>query len=65
MAPFPDTIIENLEAWGPEMLRRIDEAIANPDSGSEVLSLTLTLGEIKNFEEYEAALEKAERDCFG
>lgn len=65
MAFFTDDIIEKVEEYGPALLKQIEEALAAPNDGTHrVLESTLTL-DFRNLDRFEAALEKAQRDCFG
>jgi hypothetical protein len=61
---FTDNMIERTEAFGPDLLRRIDEALSAPKgSGPRELEATLTI-DISNLDGFSAALAKAERDCY-
>lgn len=65
MALFTDDLIEKVEEFGPNVLRTIDEALSSPsDDTQRELTFILKVN-FSNLDRFEAALQQAERDCFG
>lgn len=61
---FTDNMIEQIETYGPNLLRTIEEALADAQRGiPRTIEAIMTI-DISNQERFEAALAQAERDCF-
>lgn len=62
---FTDSLIQNIENFGPDLLRSLEEELlAGSDGTARVLEFTLKI-DLSNLDQFEKALDQATKDCFG